>query len=101
MTPLCTPFSFPGGLRSGSVGFLQCFRDLGSGQPKINSEKHFPPGREHNKSKVEAVTLTVRWKLSQAEVREKKKEQKGITCVCVLAEWQNTQFSFITFQLAR
>ncbi|TNN73841.1 hypothetical protein EYF80_015858 [Liparis tanakae] len=24
----------------------------------INSEKHFPPGREHNKSKVEAVTFT-------------------------------------------
>lgn len=41
-------------------------------QPKINSEKHFPPGLEHNKYKVGAVTLTLTWKLSQAEVRGEK-----------------------------
>lgn len=44
-------------------------------QPKINSEKHFPPGLEHNKYKVEAVTLTLTWKLSQAEVSGERKKR--------------------------
>lgn len=79
-----------------ALGFCSVSEALAqTSQPKINSEKHFPPGLEHNKYKVEAVTLTLTWKLSQAEVSGEKK--KKITSVRGLAELQSTLFSFIYF----
>lgn len=82
-----------------ALGFCSVSEALAqTSQPKINSEKHFPPGLEHNKYKVEAVTSTLTWKLSQAEViGEREREKKKITSVRGLAELQSTLFSFIYF----
>lgn len=68
--------------------------------PHIKSEKHFTPGLEHNKYKVEAVTLTLTWKLSQAEVSGERKNILFLLWSGRVAE--HICFNlFILFQLAR